>query len=101
MLRNSASWRDRAEEYRAFAESAKDAQVRAGYLQLARHCESLAQRHERYVHELCTQVMVSADPNVETNDEPWQDRQQSQSSWKSSAITSDRGAISVPGVLKN
>jgi len=46
MLRDSQSWRTRAEEYRSFAEAAKDAQVRAGYLQLARHCDSLAERQE-------------------------------------------------------
>jgi hypothetical protein len=46
MLRDSQSWRARADEYRAFADAAKDAQVRAGYLQLARHCEALAERQE-------------------------------------------------------
>ena len=47
MLRDSQSWRSRADEYRAFANAAKDAQVRAGYLQLARHCDSLAARQEQ------------------------------------------------------
>jgi hypothetical protein len=47
MLHDSQSWRTRAEEYRTFADAAKDAQVRAGYLQLARHCESLAERQEQ------------------------------------------------------
>ena len=47
MLRDSQSWRTRADEYRAFADAAKDAQVRAGYIQLAKHCESLAARQEQ------------------------------------------------------
>ena len=46
-MNGSISWRARAEEYRIFADAAKDAQVRAGYLQLARHCDSLAERQEQ------------------------------------------------------
>ncbi len=101
MSYKSASWRDRAEEYRVFANAAKDAQVRAGYLQLARHCEALADRDDQHVRDLCTRIIMAAIPSGETNDGPWQNRRQNQSSWKSSATTSDRGAISVPGVLKS
>jgi hypothetical protein len=46
MLHSRQSWRDRAEEYRTFADAAKDSQVRAGYIQLAEHCDALAVRQE-------------------------------------------------------
>jgi len=43
----SKEWRDRAEEYRAYAGEAKTAQGRASYLAVADSCDQIADRLER------------------------------------------------------
>jgi hypothetical protein len=43
----SKEWRDRAEEYRAWAATAPTATGRQAYLDLAKNCEIVAERIER------------------------------------------------------
>jgi hypothetical protein len=44
---NGEQWLKRAEQYRVFAERAKDPKVRKGFLQLAQNCERIARQRER------------------------------------------------------
>lgn len=44
--RNAKEWRDRAEEYRRFAEEATDDAVRESYFAVADSCDEMAERME-------------------------------------------------------
>jgi hypothetical protein len=46
-LEDSHPWRDRAEEYRTFANAADDDLAWLGYLQLAQYCETMAVRQDK------------------------------------------------------
>ena len=43
----SKAWRDRAEEYRAYAAESKSAEARQTYLEVAANCDLIASRLER------------------------------------------------------
>ncbi len=43
----SAAWRNRAEEYRQFADEAQSDDARRAYREVARNCEEIARRLEK------------------------------------------------------
>ena len=45
---SAKEWRDRAEEYRQFADEAETEPAREAYLDVARNCEQIAERIERF-----------------------------------------------------
>jgi hypothetical protein len=45
--RKSKEWRDRAEEYRAYAEEARTPEGQSSYLAVAASCDQIADRLER------------------------------------------------------
>ncbi|MBV8165224.1 MAG: hypothetical protein JO021_00435 [Alphaproteobacteria bacterium] len=47
-LIKSKVWRDRSEEYRAFAEEAQSPEARRAYAEVSRSCATIAERLERF-----------------------------------------------------